>query len=282
VIEVTDAESLRRQISQWRSQRQRIAFVPTMGNLHEGHLQLVREARQRAERVVVSLFVNPMQFGPQEDFDNYPRTLEQDRALLWDVEADLLFAPGVEVLYPHGQRGHTEVRVPGLSEQLCGAQRPGHFTGVATVVCKLFNLVQPDVALFGEKDFQQLLVIRRMVEDLAMAVEVIAVATVREESGLARSSRNRYLTAEQRIQAALLYQTLQWLAGRLRQGGRDWGHLEHEACERLAAAGFQPDYVSVRRAADLAQPERQDQELVVLAAARLGAARLIDNLRVLL
>ncbi|MBF0255331.1 MAG: pantoate--beta-alanine ligase, partial [Gammaproteobacteria bacterium] len=185
---------LRGQIAQWRSQGQRIGFVPTMGNLHRGHLQLVRQAQERAERVVVSIFVNPLQFGANEDFASYPRTLEEDKALLQAEGVDLLFAPGVELIYPQGQQAHTQVHVPGISELLCGASRPGHFIGVATIVCKLFNLVQPDLALFGEKDFQQLLVIRRMVADLALPVEIIGIPTVREADGLAMSSRNRYLS----------------------------------------------------------------------------------------
>jgi pantoate--beta-alanine ligase len=271
---------LRGQIAQWRSQGQRIGFVPTMGNLHQGHLQLVRQAQARAERVVVSIFVNPLQFGANEDFASYPRTLEEDKALLQAEGVDLLFAPGVELIYPQGQQVHTQVHVPGISELLCGASRPGHFIGVATIVCKLFNLVQPDLALFGEKDFQQLLVIRRMVADLALPVEIIGIPTVREADGLAMSSRNRYLSAAERERAPALYQSLSRLADAVRGGERDFARLEREAEAELKQAGFAPDYLSLRRAADLQPASAEDQDLVALAAARLGGARLIDNLRI--
>jgi pantoate--beta-alanine ligase len=251
-----------------------------MGNLHQGHLTLVREARRRAPRVVVSIFVNPMQFGPKEDYASYPRTLEQDAVMLTEEGVDLLFAPDVATVYPSGQDAQTRVEVPGLSHILCGAARPGHFAGVATVVCKLLNMVQPDLALFGEKDFQQLTVLRRMVVDLCMPVDVLGVATVREPDGLAMSSRNQYLDHQQRQVAPILYRTLTRLARRVRAGERDFRRLEQEAGGILAEAGFIPDYVSIRRLADLAQGAPDDRELVVLAAAWLGPARLIDNLRV--
>jgi len=273
-------DSLRAQLAQWRRAGDRILLVPTMGNLHQGHLKLAHEAKRRGGRLVVSIFVNPMQFGAGEDFASYPRTLERDRALLEAAGADLLFAPAEKTLYPRGRAGHVEVSVPGLSGELCGASRPGHFTGVATVVCKLFNLVQPDVALFGEKDFQQLLVIRRMAADLDMPVEIIGVATEREPSGLAMSSRNQYLSEDERRQAALLYRVLQVLAENLRRGGGDYPSLERSAIQCLTEGGFVPDYVSVRRAADLSVPGPEEPDLVVLAAARLGKARLIDNLRI--
>ncbi|MEO5343727.1 MAG: pantoate--beta-alanine ligase, partial [Gammaproteobacteria bacterium SHHR-1] len=235
-----------------------------------------------ASRVVVSIFVNPLQFGPQEDFASYPRTLQADRELLQAQGADLLFAPPVEQVYPQGQQGHTQVEVPDISAQLCGASRPGHFSGVATVVCKLLNLVRPQLALFGEKDYQQLLVIRRMVADLALPVQIIGVPTVREADGLALSSRNRYLSTEQRQQAPRLYRTLCWLAEGLKAGAGDFALLEQEACARLSQAGFQPDYVSIRRSQDLAPAGPQDHSLRLLAAAQLGQARLIDNLRLVL
>jgi pantoate--beta-alanine ligase len=270
---------LRERASGWRRAGQRVAFVPTMGNLHAGHLALVAEARRLAERVVVSIFVNPLQFGPQEDFGAYPRTLTRDQQLLAGAGTDLLFAPSVEVVYPRGQANQTRVEVPGISDILCGASRPGHFVGVATVVCKLFNMVQPDLAVFGEKDYQQLLVIRRMTLDLSLPVAIQGLATVREADGLAMSSRNGYLTAQERARAPALYLTLQRCAEWLRQG-LDIAAVEGLAGEEIAAAGFGPDYVSVRRAADLGLPQAEDRELVVLAAARLGRARLIDNLRV--
>ena len=270
--------TLRERIAAWRRAGERVGFVPTMGNLHAGHLALVAEARRLAERVVVSIFVNPLQFGPQEDFAAYPRTLARDQELLAGAGTDLLFAPTVEAVYPRGQAEQTRVEVPGISDILCGASRPGHFVGVATVVCKLFNMVQPDLAVFGEKDFQQLLVIRLMTLDLSLPVTIQGLATVREADGLAMSSRNGYLTAEERVRAPALYQTLRRGAERLRQG-LDIAIVEGLAGEEIAAAGFSPDYVSVRRAADLGLPQAGDRELVVLAAARLGRARLIDNVR---
>ncbi len=270
---------LRERVASWRREGLGVGFVPTMGNLHEGHLALVREARRLADRVVVSIFVNPLQFGPTEDFAAYPRTLERDRWLLAEVGTHVLFTPTVEALYPRGQQQQTKVEVPGLSDILCGASRPGHFVGVATVVCKLFNMVQPDLALFGEKDFQQLLVIRLMTEDLSMPVAIQGLATVREEDGLAMSSRNGYLTAEERARAPALYQTLIRCRERL-CAGMAISEVETLAGLEIAAAGFSPDYVSVRRPYDLGLPAPNEGELVVLAAARLGRARLIDNLRV--
>jgi pantoate--beta-alanine ligase len=249
-----------------------------MGNLHRGHLTLVREARTLADITVVSIFVNPLQFGPEEDFPAYPRTLERDRELLAAEGADLLFAPTAEAVYPRGQAEQTRVEVPGLSDILCGVSRPGHFTGVATVVCKLFNMVQPDVAVFGEKDFQQLRVIRRMTDDLSLPVEVRGVETVREPDGLALSSRNGYLTAAERARAPALYKTLCRARDHLEQG-RAADAVEAEGRRELASARLAPDYFSVRRAEDLAAPAPADRDLVVLAAAYLGRARLIDNLR---
>ncbi len=269
---------LRRQVREWRAQGDRIALVPTMGNLHPGHLELVRRAQQPGQRVLVSLFVNPLQFGPREDFAAYPRTPEADRRLLEQVGADLQFTPAADEVYPRGLSAHTRVEVPEISDMLCGASRPGHFAGVATVVCKLLQMAQPDLALFGEKDFQQLLVIRRMVEDLCMPVEIQGLATVREADGLAMSSRNAYLTAEERAQAPRLYQALRNASAALIQGCSR-PDVERIARAELESAGFRPDYVSVRRAQDLAVPEPGDRELVILAAAYLGRARLIDNLK---
>ena len=270
---------LRARLLDWRRDGQRIAFVPTMGNLHQGHLALIREARRRAVRVVASVFVNPLQFGPGEDLDAYPRTLEADRRMLDDEGCDLLFAPSASVMYPDGQAAHTRVEVPQVSEILCGASRPGHFRGVATVVCKLFNMVQPDIAVFGEKDFQQLVVIRRMTRDLAMPVEIVGVPTVREPDGLALSSRNGYLSAAERVRAPALHQVLRTAAERLREGYSPPA-VEAEALAGLREAGLVPDYVSVRCAADLSAAAASDLDLVLLAAARLGSTRLIDNIRV--
>lgn len=279
MIGEADLTALRRRLTQWRK-TERIAFVPTMGNLHEGHLTLAREARKYAERVVVSIFVNPMQFSGGEDFESYPRTLEQDQSWLEAVGVDLLFVPDVKTIYPRSRDQATRVEVPGLSDVLCGASRPGHFIGVATVVCKLLNMVQPDLALFGKKDFQQLLVIRRMVEDLNLPVVIHGVETVRETDGLAMSSRNGYLTAEERSRAPVLYQALQEMASQLRSGRRDYAALEAAAWATLERHGLAPDYVSVRRVEDLALPAEQDRAFVALAAAYLGKARLIDNLEV--
>jgi pantoate--beta-alanine ligase len=279
LIQVERVAELRERVRVWRAAGERIAFVPTMGNLHAGHLSLVREGHAYADRVVASLFVNPLQFGPSEDLDAYPRTLDEDRRQLIATGCDLLFIPGVREIYPRGQDTQTRVEVPGISDILCGASRPGHFVGVATVVCKLLNMVQPDVALFGEKDFQQLLVIRRLVEDLAMPVEIIGVPTVRESDGLAMSSRNGYLTSEERALAPALYQVLNATAEAVR-AGEPIERAERAALESLAAAGLRPDYLSVRRTADLAPAGSEDRALVILAAAYLGRARLIDNLPV--
>jgi pantoate--beta-alanine ligase len=275
---IAELDELRARIRTWRDTGGRIAFVPTMGNLHAGHIALVRRARELTPRTVASIFVNPLQFGPGEDLAAYPRTLERDHELLAQAGCDLLFAPGVETMYPRGQGIQTRIEVPGISDILCGASRPGHFVGVATVVCKLFNMVQPDLALFGEKDFQQLLVIRRMVEDLAMPVGIVGMPTVRESDGLAMSSRNGYLGADERTRAPALYRALTSAAQGL-LAGRGINEVEGEAIGAIAAAGLRPDYVSVRRADDLGPPGDADRELIVLAAAYLGRARLIDNLR---
>ncbi len=271
-------DELRATLAAWRKGGERIAFVPTMGNLHAGHLDLIVEARHRADRVVASIFVNPMQFGEGEDFDAYPRTLEADTAKLTEAGVDLLFAPTVSAIYPSGARQQTRVEVPGLSDLLCGASRPGHFIGVATIVCKLFNMVQPDLAVFGEKDYQQLMVIRRMVTDLAFPVEIVGKSTVREADGLAMSSRNGYLSPEQRASAPSLYQALQATAKAIRAGNRDFNSLQAEAERALRQAGFRPDYYAIRRAEDLELPTENEPSLVILAAAFLGTTRLIDNL----
>jgi pantoate--beta-alanine ligase len=280
MITVRTIEELRRQVRDWRSSGQRIGLVPTMGNLHRGHLHLVQEAQRRADRVVVTIFVNPLQFGEGEDFDSYPRTMEQDQEQLLATGTDLLFSPAVSEVYSSPQREPTKVQVPGLSDMLCGASRPGHFTGVATVVCKLFNMVQPDLAVFGEKDFQQLLVIRRMTEDLCMPVEIVGVETQREADGLALSSRNGYLSDDERARAPQLYRILQETAEAIRDGASDYAALEARANHRLSEYGFRPDYFTVRCSRDLALPSPEEGELVILAAAHLGKARLIDNLRV--
>ncbi|MET0085582.1 MAG: pantoate--beta-alanine ligase [Sedimenticola sp.] len=275
---VNSVADLRQQIGEWRRNGERIALVPTMGNLHAGHIELVKRATELADHVVVSIFVNPMQFGEGEDFEAYPRTLEADAVKLEGAKTDLLFAPPVDEVYPQSRGEQTRIEVPGISDILCGASRPGHFVGVATVVCKLFNMVQPDIAVFGEKDYQQLMVIRRMTDDLSMPVLIYGLATVREEDGLAMSSRNGYLTKDERASAPALYRTLQLIAIALQTGDKDFPGLEAQANTELEKAGFRPDYFHIRRAHDLSEPNGDDTELVLLAAAHLGKARLIDNL----
>lgn len=269
---------LRQRIKRWRDIQQRVALVPTMGNLHAGHLALVKRARQLAERVVVSIFVNPLQFGPKEDFGAYPRTPDADRLQLAAGGVDLLFTPEVEEMYPAGVDAVTRVEVPGLTGVLDGALRPGHFTGVATVVTKLFNMVQPDVAIFGEKDYQQLLVIRRMTTDLCLPVEIVGHPTMREPDGLAMSSRNQYLTRAERSQAPLLQRVLRETSLAIKDGKRDFPELQRQATQRLAEGGFRPDYVEIRHADTLDPAAAGDAHLVVLGAAWLGKARLIDNI----
>lgn len=270
-------DELRAQLAAWRREGARIALTPTMGNLHEGHLRLVEAARRRADRVVASVFVNPLQFGPNEDFDRYPRTLDADAGKLAQAGCDLLFAPSVAEMYPHGRDGFTVISVPRYAGMLEGAFRPGHFDGVATVVNILLTLVAPDVALFGEKDYQQLLVIRQMAQDLHMPVEIVGVPTEREADGLALSSRNQYLQPAERAQAAMLHAALQRIAEALRAGRRDYTALCAAEAERLGAAGFRPQYLTVRRP-DLSEPDTADREFRILLAAFLGNTRLIDNI----
>ena len=262
---------------EWRLNDEHVALVATMGNLHQGHARLVDLAREHAERVVVTIYVNPTQFGPNEDFEDYPRTLERDTRRLRKVNADVLFVPSDETVYPFGHDCATVVSVPGLTENFCGASRPGHFDGVTTVVARLFALVQPDAAVFGQKDYQQQLVIRYMTKDLGLPIRIITAETVREDDGLAMSSRNQYLTDEERAIAPELYRTLERIGGELQNGKRDFGGLETQAVTELEKAGFAIDYVAVRRAQNLAPPDRDCDEIVILAAVHLGKARLIDN-----
>lgn len=279
---VKTISSLRAEVAVWRARGERIAFVPTLGNLHAGHISLVKEAKRRAPCVVVSIFVNPLQFAGGEDYSSYPRTFEDDSRILEENNTNILFFPDIAEIYPQGTEAATKVEVPELSDILCGAHRPDHFRGVATVVNKLFNIVQPDLALFGEKDYQQLLIIRRMVADLALPIEIIGLPTVREADGLALSSRNQYLTSAERARAPLLYQTLTRAKNRIESGSRDYPAIENDALLSLQQAGFRPDYFSVRCAQDLAPAAPGDTALVILAAARLGQARLIDNVRLTL
>lgn len=283
---ISNISVLRTLLNEWRKQGQTIALVPTMGNLHAGHLSLVEHAATVADRVVLSIFVNPLQFGANEDYLQYPRTLEADReqllrmAKLKQTGVDVFFTPNATEMYPRGLHAMTCVTVPELSDILCGVARPGHFTGVATVVNMLFNIVQPVKALFGEKDYQQLLVIKRMVADLLLPIEIIGRPTVREQDGLAMSSRNHYLNAEQRALAPRLFQTLTALKKQIEAGERDFIALENYASTSLSNVGFVPDYVAVRHANTLALPQITETDLVVLVAARLGKTRLIDNIRV--
>jgi pantoate--beta-alanine ligase len=271
-------QDLVEQVAEWRHNDEHIALVPTMGSLHAGHLSLVELAREHAERVIVSIFVNPTQFGKDEDYEEYPRTLEVDKRRLKTTAADMIFAPDVATLYPFGLDKATTVSVPGLTENFCGATRPGHFDGVTTVVARLFAVVQPDVAVFGQKDYQQQLVIRRMAEDLSLPITIITGETVRNDDGLAMSSRNNYLSDEERAIAPVLYQTLTYVGQELQSGRRNFEELETLAGERLAAAGFKVDYFAIRRALNLEVPDRDCDDLVVLTAAQLGGARLIDNI----
>ncbi len=277
MLVVNNPAALREQIGQWHREGRAIAFVPTMGNLHQGHLTLVEEARRHGDKVVVSIFVNPLQFDKAEDLANYPRTLEQDCAALEAAGVDLVFTPTPEIMYPQGLASQTFVEVPGISSLLEGALRPGHFRGVSTVVTKLFNLVQPNVACFGEKDYQQLALIRKMVADMAMPIEIVGVPTVRAEDGLALSSRNGYLTAAERAIAPELARTMNWIAEQIEAGNSHLPSLVAQASQRLDNAGFRTDAIDIVDADTLESASAESQHLVILMAAYLGKARLIDN-----
>ena len=278
MLVVHSKAELAQQIADWRSNGDHVALVPTMGNLHQGHLALVDLAREHAERVIVSIFVNPTQFGAGEDYEDYPRTLEMDKRRLKKSPADLIFAPDVETMYPFGLDLATVVSVPGLTENFCGASRPGHFDGVTTVVARLFAMTTPDAAVFGQKDYQQQLVIRHMAADLSLPIKIITAETVRDDDGLALSSRNSYLSEEERGKAPLLYEALLRAGDELQNGRRNFAGLEQEALASLSAEGIDVEYFAIRRAQNLEVPDRDCDELVVLVAARLGKARLIDNI----
>ncbi len=265
------------ELASWRAESPRdVGFVPTMGGLHEGHMALARRAREAHEVVVASVYVNPLQFGPQEDFAAYPRTEDSDYAKLAQASVDAMLLPTDAVIYPRGRERQTQVHVPGLSEELCGRHRPGHFAGVTTVVARLLGLVRPRACYMGKKDYQQWRIVTRMVEDLGLPTTIVGVDTVREDDGLALSTRNSYLTPAERSRAAGLYETLTEGAGQA-AAGVALADVEAACMERLKALGFGPDYVAVRRADDLGRPSATDSELVILAAARLGRTRLIDN-----
>lgn len=275
------ASQIRETIAGWRAASDTIALVPTMGNLHGGHMSLARLAAEHADRVILTIFVNPTQFGVGEDFESYPRTLAEDRALIDATgTVDALFVPAVEEIYPHGTDNAFRLVAPPLGNELCGASRPGHFDGVASVVLRLLNIVGPDMCVLGRKDYQQLMIIERMIADLRLPVAVIAGETQREDDGLAISSRNFYLTRDERRTAPLLHATLQQIGDRLAAGERDYAALASDAAARLNGSGFRTDYVEIRVADDLGKPNGRHApaELIVLAAAWLGRARLIDNL----
>ncbi|CAM2866032.1 pantoate--beta-alanine ligase [Vibrio diazotrophicus] len=272
-----DISALREQIQQYKRDGRKVAFVPTMGNLHEGHLTLVRKARELADVVIVSIFVNPMQFERADDLNSYPRTLEEDYNKLTSENVEIVFTPTPEIMYPHGLDKQTSVEVPGLSTMLEGASRPGHFRGVATVVTKLFNIVKPDVACFGEKDFQQLAVIRQMVADLCMDIEIVGVPTVREMDGLAMSSRNNLLSLNERQRAPVLARTMHWISSALRGGRRDYDSIVVDAQDQLRAAGLEPDQIFIRDSRTLLPVSEETKQVVILMSAFLGKVRLIDN-----
>ena len=277
-------KAVRELVGSWRLTHRTVALVPTMGNLHQGHLSLMKIARERADRVVCSIFVNPTQFGAGEDFASYPRSLADDESMLAEQGlVDLVFAPDEKDIYPFGSEAAVKVSVPQLRGELCAASRPGHFEGVASVVLRLLGIVAPDVMVLGEKDYQQLVLLRRMVRDLQLPIEVVAGSTWRERDGLAMSSRNRYLSTSERRTAPKLHGELQRVREALLDGERDLRAVETQASRALQDAGFDPEYVEVRRAGDLSRPnglESADDGLIVLAAAWLGKARLIDNLRI--
>ncbi|MCP3700642.1 MAG: pantoate--beta-alanine ligase [Aliivibrio sp.] len=269
---------LRQQVKAWKREGKRIAFVPTMGNLHEGHLTLIRTAREHADVVVASIFVNPMQFNNADDLTNYPRTMDEDVEKLTSEKVDLVFTPTPEIMYPEELDKQTTVDVPVISTILEGASRPGHFRGVSTVVNKLFNIVQPDVACFGEKDFQQLALIRQMVIDMALDIEIVGVPTVREADSLAMSSRNNLLTLNERQRAPVLARTMRWISSQMRGGRTDYDSLIEDASDQLRAADLQPDEIFIRDARTLQEPTEETTQAVILMAAFLGQVRLIDNL----
>lgn len=276
---VLSISELNQSLAEARLQHKRVGLVPTMGNLHEGHLKLIDQARESSDVVVASIFVNPLQFGLNEDLDNYPRSLKEDQEKLRSRNCDILFAPTDEEVYPHGREAQTQVEVPDISDIYCGASRPGHFRGVATVVCKLFGMVQPNIAIFGEKDFQQLLVIQRMTEDLSLPVEIKGAPIARNEQGLALSSRNSYLSDEQLQIAPRLNATLNAAVQAIKQSKKTYREIEQQSKITLNNLGFKSDYFVICRRSDLQPATETESQLVILAAAYLGKARLIDNIQ---
>jgi len=280
MYQANSVSELRQYVQHWKDHGQSIAFIPTMGNLHQGHLSLIEKGQSLCDRTICSIFVNPMQFGPNEDFNHYPRTLDQDIELLESIGCDLVYMPTASELYPQGLENISQIIVTDLTETYEGAHRPGHFTGVATIVAKLFNIVKPDVSVFGKKDFQQYCVIRKMTQDLNLDVEVIGQETSREPSGLATSSRNQYLNEEQKSRAALIYQTLQDASERIIKGEKDFALIEKQAIAGLKQAGFNTDYFNICNADTLKPATTADRKLVILVTTRLGDTRLLDNIEI--
>ena len=278
--QASSVTELRQYVRHWKDHEQSIAFIPTMGNLHAGHLSLIEKGQSLCDRSICSIFVNPMQFGPNEDWDHYPRTLERDIELLEGVGCDLVYLPTASELYPEGLDRISHVDVTDLTDRYEGAHRPGHFTGVATVVLKLFNIVNPDVSVFGKKDYQQYRVIMKMVEDFNIDVRIVGQETTRDESGLATSSRNQYLNTEQTDTAARIYQTLQQAAERIEAGERNFAEIENQAIATLNDAGFKTDYFAVCNAETLLPANEEDRDLVILVTAALGQTRLLDNIEI--
>ncbi len=279
MLQVQNNNELRAQIREWKAQGKSISFVPTMGNLHDGHLSLLQIAREQSDKLVSSIFVNPMQFDSSEDLKKYPRTVEQDCKALMEHHCDLVYLPTIKDLYPSGMEHMTAVTVPDITLNQEGKYRPGHLTGVSTIVLKLFNLVQPDIAVFGKKDYQQWRMIEKMVQDLNLNIQIIAGETIRETDRLAMSSRNQYLDDRQHIIAAELYQQLKQVAQAIRHGKQSFSSLTAQAIESLNAAGFSVDYFEICHQLTL-QPGSPQDPLVILAAARLGNIRLIDNIEI--
>ena len=271
---------LRQYVQHWKDHKQSIAFIPTMGNLHQGHMSLIEKGQSLCDRSICSIFVNPMQFGPNDDFNHYPRTLDQDIALLESVGCDLVYMPTASELYPQGLENISQIIVTDLTETYEGAHRPGHFTGVATIVAKLFNIVKPDVSVFGKKDYQQYCVIKKMTQDLNLDVDIIGQETSREPSGLATSSRNQYLNEEQKSQAGLIYATLQDASDNILKGEKNFALVEKQAIDRLNQAGFDTDYFNVCNADTLQPATTEDRKLVILVTTRLGDTRLLDNIEI--
>ena len=278
--QVYSVSELRQYIQHWKDHQQSIAFIPTMGNLHQGHLSLIEKGQSLCDRSICSIFVNPMQFGPNEDFNHYPRTLDKDIELLESVACDLVYMPTASELYPQGLEKISQVIVTDLTETFEGAHRPGHFTGVATIVAKLFNIVKPDISVFGKKDYQQYCVIKKMTQDLNLDVEIIGQETTREPSGLATSTRNQYLNEEQMSKAALIYRTLQDASDKIIGGERNFALVEKQATDSLSQAGFAIDYFNVCNADTLKPATPGDKKLVILVTTRLGDTRLLDNIEI--